>query len=273
MTPPVIAVYLLLTACLHNNPRHFVEIDQTQVCAQVTGSSLGPTTPWITSYSMASVEDLAMAAGAKQSYEFWLSKGLAPAAALAMVADEQGESGFNWVKRGDGGAAGGSFQWHADRRADILRGTGIDVWNRNTSHLQQLRAAYWEMTQGTDAGARAAWSALTGAKTMAKCIRAAVRDFERTRHPVPDVRKRIGYAEHWLPLLIASAADHPLLPAAARQMGPTSKVREKVGQNNVLAGISLRADGSKRTEVGSLLVNGAMSFAEASVSELAFAAP
>lgn len=222
---------------------------------------------------MASVDDFAMAAGARQSYEFWLSKGLAPAAALAMVANEQGESGFNWVNRGDGGSAGGSFQWHANRRADILKGTGIDVWNRGTSHLQQLRAAYWEMTQGSDAGARAAWSVLTGAKTIADCIKAAVKDFERTRHPVPDMRKRIGYAEHWLPLLIATAADRPLQPVPTRSMGPTSMVRKEFIENSVMAGISPRADRSERSEVGSLQVNGAMSFAEASGSELSFAIP
>lgn len=82
------------------------------------------------------------------SMAFWTSKGLTPEQAAGMVAQEMQESGGNPGARGDGGTAHGIHQWHADRRAAILAGTGIDV--STASVEDQRRAAYWEITQGNE---------------------------------------------------------------------------------------------------------------------------
>lgn len=86
----------------------------------------------------------AMDAAAKDAFKFWTSHGLSPAAAAGMVAQEQAESGFNPGARGDNGSAGGSFQWHGDRRQAILAGTGIDVWAEKDANKQR-EAALWEL--------------------------------------------------------------------------------------------------------------------------------
>lgn len=89
----------------------------------------------------------------KQAYDFWIQKGLTPAQSAGMVANEERESSFNPGDVGDGGQARGIYQWHPDRRAAILRGTGIDVATER-DHQKQLEAAYWELTQG---GEQSAW--------------------------------------------------------------------------------------------------------------------
>ena len=81
----------------------------------------------------------------KQSMAYWLSRGLSPDQAAGLVANEQAESGGNPLAIGDSGQAAGAFQWHLDRRAKILQGTGIDV--ETAGHEKQLEAAEWELKQ------------------------------------------------------------------------------------------------------------------------------
>ncbi len=78
----------------------------------------------------------AMAPNARESFEFWKSKGLTPEQAAGLAGMEQGESGFNPRSVGDSGQAHGAFQWHADRRAAIRASTGIDI--DTATHAQQL---------------------------------------------------------------------------------------------------------------------------------------
>lgn len=85
-----------------------------------------------------------------ESMKFWMSQGYTQAQAAGLVANEEAESSFNPTKVGDGGRAVGSFQWHPDRAAAILKSTGIDV--RSASHIDQLRAAAWEMVSSGVAG-------------------------------------------------------------------------------------------------------------------------
>ncbi len=63
--------------------------------------------------------------------------------AAAIAANLQHESAFDPYARGDGGLAQGLAQWHPDRRAKILAGTGIDV--STASREKQLDALMWEM--------------------------------------------------------------------------------------------------------------------------------
>lgn len=85
----------------------------------------------------------------EQSRAFWLSQGYTPAQVSGLLATEQAESGFDPGAVGDSGQARGSFQHHADRRAAILAGTGIDV--ASAGHADQLRAAAWELEKRGDA--------------------------------------------------------------------------------------------------------------------------
>ncbi|OYW90657.1 MAG: hypothetical protein B7Z23_09520, partial [Pseudomonadales bacterium 32-61-5] len=89
--------------------------------------------------------DAPLAKGARgaSSMQFWMSQGYTKEQAAGMVANELAESGGDPTARGDGGRAHGLFQWHPDRVAKILKGTGIDV--RTAGHEDQLRAAAWEL--------------------------------------------------------------------------------------------------------------------------------
>lgn len=136
-------------------------------------------------------------ANARESYKFWRSMGLSREGALGMVANEEGESGFDPHNVGDGGSAGGSFQWHKTRRDQILNGTGIDVWSKDTSHQDMLKAAHWEMTQGPDRQARQAWDALNNASTPAEAAAAGVKYYERPLNQARDAYTRGNYAERW----------------------------------------------------------------------------
>nr|WP_246373047.1 phage tail tip lysozyme [Chelatococcus caeni] len=129
---------------------------------------------------------------AKESYLFWRSKGLSHEAALGLVANEQAESGFNPNARGDGGRAHGIFQHHPDRRAKILAGTGIDI--STASHADQLKAAYWEMTEGQE---RATWRALQGVKSAGEAAAIVTRLYERPADIAGESRKRAAIAEGW----------------------------------------------------------------------------
>ncbi len=77
---------------------------------------------------------------------FWTGRGYSPAQAAAIMANVQAESGGDPAAVGDGGKARGLFQWHPDRRAAILKGTGIDV--TTAGYQAQLQAAAWEMQNG-----------------------------------------------------------------------------------------------------------------------------
>ncbi len=78
---------------------------------------------------------------------FWMGKGYSKEQAAAINANMMAESGGDPNSVGDGGHARGLFQWHKSRRDEILKGSGIDVWN--SSKGQQLEAAFWEMQHGS----------------------------------------------------------------------------------------------------------------------------
>lgn len=78
--------------------------------------------------------------------DFWVQKGYTPAQAAGIMANMQHESGGNPMARGDGGQAHGLFQWHPDRRENIMKNTGIDV--SSAGFMDQMEAAAWEMKNG-----------------------------------------------------------------------------------------------------------------------------
>lgn len=151
------------------------------------------------------------AAGAKESYDFWRSKGLTHAQAAGLVGMEEGESNFNPRAVGDGGAAHGAFQHHPDRRAKILRGTGIDI--DKATHLQQLEAAHWEMTQGDE---KAAWAAIQRAGSAGAAASAGVYNFERPLDKAGEAARRGARANYWAEKFKTGSA-----PAAPAVTAPT----------------------------------------------------
>ena len=131
------------------------------------------------------------AALAKESYDFWISKGLTPAQAAGVVGMEQGESQFDPNAVGDGGAAKGSFQWHADRRANIKAATGIDI--SNSTHQQQLEAAWWEFNNTE----KAAFDKIKNSKTAGQAAAAGVTYYERPADKAGQSAVRGQMANYW----------------------------------------------------------------------------
>lgn len=81
----------------------------------------------------------------RESYDFWKSKGFSEEQIAWLLANESRESRCNPRAIGDNGSAHWIFQWHPDRRTKILKWTWIDI--STASHADQLKAAWWEMTE------------------------------------------------------------------------------------------------------------------------------
>jgi hypothetical protein len=161
------------------------------------------------------------AALAKQAYAYWRGEGLSHDQALAVIGNERGENalgangGF-----GDGGSAVGQFQWHADRRADIIRGTGIDPLSAN--FLDQQKAARWEMEHGQGGGH--VWNALKNAKSREDAIWIMVHGFERSANQEADAAIRLGHADRYAKIIsdggAGGSAMAALAPGGAPKMSP-----------------------------------------------------
>lgn len=131
-------------------------------------------------------------AAAQESYDFWRSKGLSHEAASGLVANEEAESAFNPNARGDGGRAHGLYQHHPDRRANILRGTGIDMSSADAR--QQREGAYWEMTKGQE---RKTWNMLQGVTSAGEAGAIVSREYERPADRAGEANKRAAAANGW----------------------------------------------------------------------------
>lgn len=141
---------------------------------------------------------------ARESFDFWTSKGYSPAQAAGLVANEDKESKFNSAAVGDSGHARGLFQWHEDRQAAILKGTGIDV--TTADHQKQLEAAYWELNQG---GEQKANAALLSSRTASNAGWVISRNFERPAASEEEAAVRAGMAKSWLANLTGQGATQP----------------------------------------------------------------
>jgi len=141
---------------------------------------------------------------AKESFDFWTSKGMTPAQAAGMVANEDRESGFNTGAVGDNGAARGIFQWHKDRRDKLLDQTGIDVWSEK-DHQRQLWAANFEMTEGDET---TAGKAIRGAGTAYDAGAIASRNYERPAASDAEANLRGNNATDWQAKLTQALADN-----------------------------------------------------------------
>jgi hypothetical protein len=159
------------------------------------------------------------AKGARESYDFWISKGLSPAQAAGLVGMEQGESNFEARARGDGGVAHGAFQHHPDRRAKILRATGIDI--SSSTHQQQLEAAWWEMNNSPPE--KRALAAIRRTKTPGEAAAAGVYLFERPADKAGQSVLRGQFANRWYKQFAGGKPDTPIVAAStagARTFNP-----------------------------------------------------
>lgn len=109
--------------------------------------------------------------------------------AIGVLANISAESGFNPASRGDGGTAHGIAQWHGDRRAAILSGTGIDV--SNASFDDQIKAVIWEMQKG---GEQQAYRRLQSAANAEQAAAITSRYYERPGDAGRAIADRMGRA-------------------------------------------------------------------------------
>jgi hypothetical protein len=82
-------------------------------------------------------------------------------------------------------------QWHADRRAAILKATGINVASAETSHHQMLEAADWELHHTE----KAAGDKIRATRSAAEAGFAGSLYYERPRGAESEARRRGGIAE------------------------------------------------------------------------------
>jgi hypothetical protein len=168
------------------------------------------------------------AALAKQAYDYWRSQGLTHDQALSVLGNERGENPLGALAKGDPGSFGGhgtvgQFQWDPPRRAQILKGTGIDV--ATAGFLDQQKAARWEMENSPDRINRV-WDQLKSAKTREGQIGLLVHNYERSADQPRDIAKRMGFADRYARLgldkaniSVASMPSRPVTPTPAAKGG------------------------------------------------------
>jgi len=128
---------------------------------------------------------------AGKSINKWLSYGVSMPFALAMTAQEEAESSFDFKAHGDHRSAYGLFQFHPDRCALIKSGTGIDIM-KFPSIEQQIAGAWYEL-HSTE---RVAFDAISAAKTARDAGIAACVKYERAGAAMA-AQKRGAMSERW----------------------------------------------------------------------------
>lgn len=133
---------------------------------------------------------------AAESYAFWRSVGCDHMHAAAWCGNEDGETSFRLGVVGDHGEAFGPAQHH-QARIDAIKlpppkGIGIDI--KTASHLDQLRAIHWEVTEGAY---KRVWPAFMAAQTMEGMITVLVSRFERSASQDRDIRRRTALGNYW----------------------------------------------------------------------------
>jgi hypothetical protein len=176
------------------------------------------------------------AALAKQGYDYWRSQGLTRDQALSVLGNERGENPLGALAVGDRGSFGGhgtvgQFQWDPPRRAQILKGTGIDV--ATAGFLDQQKAARWEMENSPDRINRV-WDRLKGAKTREEQVGLLVHNYERSADQPRDIAKRMGFADRYARLGLDKAniavASMPARPVTPTPTSGYDRLRARLQQ-------------------------------------------
>lgn len=115
------------------------------------------------------------------------SKGMSDNHRIGMLANIQGESGFNSANQtGDAGTAWGLFQWRLARQTNMVKYVGAD-WK--TDWQGQIDFALQEPEGRRYLSAKF--------KTYEQAVEQWVRDFERPKNPWGDTVKRIEFAHEF----------------------------------------------------------------------------
>lgn len=140
---------------------------------------------------------------AKESYIFWRGVGYSHEDALAWLAMEDGETSFRIGVVGDHGHAFGPFQ-HQHARIALMaqpppKGCGInvkEVWlsKKLSAHLDCLKAAHWESTQGSY---KRVSPLLIAAQEPEDKIAVLVRKYEQSAMQDRDIARRLNLYNYW----------------------------------------------------------------------------
>ena len=134
-------------------------------------------------------------AEAKADWDYFRARMAGEVHAAAIIGSHDGEDSFDDVVMGDHDAAKGRSQWHKDRRALILKYTGIDVWNATPD--QQREAMFREMTESWS-WYKHVWTDLMAATTVEQAVTVLVVKYEQSASQARDISRRTGLANYWL---------------------------------------------------------------------------
>ncbi len=132
--------------------------------------------------------------------------------AIGGVANAFAESSLMRTIAGDKGAAGGLWQLHGGRRAAVLAGCGVDMWEDGVA--EQCRGIMWEMTQPKNK--YLGWREINSAATPEDAAEAWCRYDERPANMERDVAMRRQYASEF-------AAYFPIPPRSGMNMRQLSR--------------------------------------------------
>ena len=140
-------------------------------------------------------------ANAKESRDFWASKGAGINLRSGLLGCEDGECSFMWWLLGDHDLAHGIFQWHVHPRLeDIKHYLGIDLLAPGVTHLDMLNAAYGEMTTHWPGNIYYVWNKLLALQdadeTAIEIVMVTI--YERSGAQARDIQRRTGLANYWV---------------------------------------------------------------------------
>ena len=140
---------------------------------------------------------------------FFEGKGWTREQAAGIAANLFKESHYNPGAIGDGGAAFGVGQWHADRQAAFRKFAGHDI--RGSTLAEQLEFANYELTRG---GERAAGMAIRGTATAADAGATASRRWERPADREGEAASRAALATQIAtPIVVRNVHEFHNVPA------------------------------------------------------------
>ncbi|MBS4075472.1 phage tail protein [Ameyamaea chiangmaiensis] len=139
----------------------------------------------------------------RAAYSYFRGKGLSDAEATGLVANIDQESGFQFNRSGDNGAAYGIGQWHADRQKSFARLFGHDI--RQSRYSEQLAFMLWELDNSESGAGRD----LRGASSAQDAARIASSEFFRPADSVNEPENRAALAGRWASLLNGAGTSAP----------------------------------------------------------------
>ena len=168
--------------------------------------------------------------------------------AAAMASQANSESGFNpsAVNITNGQKHAGLFQWSSTRRAQILKGTGVDVWS-DANPSDQVAASIWEL-RNTQSGAA---SKIAGAPSAGAAAIAADKYYEVSGDNLlqQGIRGLVanGYAALGPSAPKPQTATDPAISALLRRLAKQNIIKvQATVTNNTAARVNMSANAAVR---------------------------